>query len=80
MERHGMKQDIHPDDRVQFETRCDNGWLYMEQGVVLYKIDLGTFAVLHDDEYYCVRLDNGSVIDCPARVLRLVRPLRVYRP
>ncbi|MBS5508250.1 MAG: hypothetical protein KHX31_06410 [Akkermansia sp.] len=75
-----MTQDIQSGDHVEMETRRDDGLLYMDQGVILYKIDRGTFAVLDDDEYYCVQFDNDKVIDCPARVLRLVRPLRVHRP
>ena len=75
-----MQEDIQADDRVKFIRRRDDGLLCEEHGVILYKIDRGTFAVLDDDQYYCVELDDGRVIDCPKRVLSLVCPLRVHRP
>lgn len=74
-----MQQDIQAGDRVKFINRRDDGLLCEEHGVILYKIDRGTFAVLDDDQYYCVELDDGRVIDLPERVLRLVRPMRVHR-
>ena len=77
---YSMQQDIQPGDHVKMDSRHDDGLLYEDQGVILYKIDRGSFAVLDDDQYYCVKLDNGRVIGCPERILRLVCPLRVYRP
>lgn len=65
---HNMQQDYHLGDRVRLDIRRDDGLLYEEQGVVMYKLAQG----MDDDPYYCIQLFSGKAIDCPGRVLTLV--------